>query len=370
LIRASAYILQIVIFFIPDCGILKFRNSSGQTSQMSRSTPTLDDVAKAAGVSTATVSRCLNSPDRVVENTRKRVLSVVDELGYTPNFGARVMAAKRTFTIGAIIPTMDNAIFARGLQAFQEELHTRGYTLLVSSSAYRPDLEEEQIRALVARGADGILLIGYERDPAIYRYLERQNTPVLIAWAFSEGHDLPSIGFNNCASMRELAQMVIDFGHRKIGVISAFTKGNDRAAQRLQGIKDAVAVNALGEGALSIIETPYEIDAGGDALEELMKREDRPTVVMCGNDVLAVGALRRAQDIGLKVPDDVSITGFDDIELARIVSPSITTVHVPHREMGRLAAVELVQIVENLSDGKSTELRSTLQVRESLARIS
>ena len=112
------------------------------------STPTLEDVAKVAGVSTATVSRCLNSPDRVVERTRRRVMDAVDALGYTPNFGARVMAAKRTFTIGAIIPTMENAIFARGLQAFQEELHARGYTLLVSSSAYKPEVEEEQIKAL------------------------------------------------------------------------------------------------------------------------------------------------------------------------------------------------------------------------------
>jgi len=337
--------------------------------QTSRSTPTLDDVAKTAGVSTATVSRCLNSPDRVVESTRLRVMKAVDELGYTPNFGARVMAVKRTFTIGAIIPTMENAIFARGLQAFQEELHARGYTLLVSSSAYQPDLEEEQIRALVARGADGILLIGYDRDPAIYQYLERQNTPVLIAWAFSEANNLPSIGFNNCASMRELAQRVIDLGHRKIGVISGITKGNDRATQRLKGIIDAVASNALGDEALSVIETPYEIESGGDALEELMRLEGRPTVVMCGNDVLAVGALRRAQDIGLNVPEDISITGFDDIELARIVTPSITTVHVPHREMGRKAAIELVKMVENLSDGASTELQSTLQIRESLGRI-
>ncbi len=140
-----------------------------------RSAPTLDDVAKMADVSTATVSRCLNSPDRVVEATRKRVLSAVDALGYTPNFAARVMAAKRSFTIGAIIPTMENAIFARGLQSFQEELHQRGYTLLVSSSAYKPEIEEEQIRTLIARGADGLLLIGHDRDPKIYDFLNPGN---------------------------------------------------------------------------------------------------------------------------------------------------------------------------------------------------
>ena len=341
---------------------------SGQTMQSSGSTPTLDDVAKLAGVSTATVSRCLNSPDRVVERTRLRVMKAVDALGYTPNFGARVMAAKRTFTIGAIIPTMENAIFARGLQAFQEELHARGYTLLVSSSAYRPELEEEQIRALVSRGADGLLLIGYERDPAIYQYLERQNRPVLIAWAFSDAYKLTSIGFNNCASMYELARQVIDFGHRKISVISGVTKGNDRAVQRLKGIKDAIADSPGDPEIISIVETPYEVENGGDAFESIMTAQNRPTVVMCGNDVLAAGAIRRAMELGLSVPRDVSITGFDDIELARIVTPSITTVHVPHREMGRRAAIELVRMVENQSEGESSELKSSLRLRESLGR--
>jgi len=136
-----------------------------------RTTPTLEDVAMAAGVSTATVSRSLNTPDRVEEKTRTRVLDVVEQLGYTPNFAARVMAAKRSFTVGAIIPTMENAIFARGIQAFQEELYQRGYVLLVSSFLYDPEIEKDQIRTMVARGADGLLLIGHDRDPRIYEYL-------------------------------------------------------------------------------------------------------------------------------------------------------------------------------------------------------
>jgi LacI family transcriptional regulator len=346
------------------------KTNMSQAMQSNGSAPTLDDVAKSAGVSTATVSRCLNSPDRVVETTRLRVMNAVEELGYTPNFGARFMAAKRTFTIGAIIPTMENAIFARGLQAFQEELYARGYTLLVSSSAYQPKLEEEQIRALVSRGADGLLLIGYDRDPAIYQYLERQKKPVLIAWAHSADSDLTAIGFNNCESMSALTKLVIDYGHRKIGVISGVTAGNDRAAQRLKGIHDAVAASALDMEILDVIETSYEVENGGDAFQEIMNNGGRPTVVMCGNDVLAVGALRRALELGLRVPEDISITGFDDIELARIVTPSITTVHVPHREMGRRAAVELVKMVESKSTGKSDKLQSSLRIRESLGRVS
>jgi LacI family transcriptional regulator len=331
-----------------------------------RSTPTLDDVARSAGVSTATVSRCLNAPDRVLKSTRERVQQAIDALGYTPNFGARVMAAKRTFTIGAIIPTMENAIFARGLQAFQETLHALGYTLLVSSSSYRPDVEHEQIRALVARGADGLLLIGYERDPAIYEYLKRQGVPVLVAWAFTPDAAQISIGFDNYLSMRALAEKVAEFGHRRIGVISAMTAGNDRASQRLQAIQD---VFVSGGATVLVDETPYGIENGAAAFERLMSDELPPSVVICGNDVLAVGALGRARKMGFDVPGDVSITGFDDIELAQVVTPALTTVHVPHRKMGREAAKVLVSMVENKKGGTSVQLESSLMLRASLGPV-
>jgi LacI family transcriptional regulator len=318
--------------------------------QADRSIPTLDDVAKAAGVSTATVSRCLNLPERVAKTTLDRVLKAVKDLGYTPNFGARVMAARRTFTIGAIIPTMENAIFARGLQAFQEELHSHGYTLLVSSSSYRPDVEKDQINALVARGADGLLLIGYDREPEIYKYLEQQKVPVLIAWAFSKDHGQPSIGFDNRNSMCGLADQVIALGHQHIGVISGITDGNDRATQRVEGIRDAIQKVGNDPNDLLVIETDFGIQNGANALD--------------------VGALRRAKELGIDVPADLSITGFDDIELAQIVTPALTTVHVPHREMGRKAATELVEMVELRSDGVSIQLDTFLQLRSSLGPAS
>lgn len=333
------------------------------------SAPTLDDVAKQAGVSTATVSRCINAPGLVVPATRERVMSAVEMLGYTPNFAARVMAAKRTFTIGAIIPTMENAIFARGLQAFQEELHQRGYTLLVSSSAYIPEVEKEQIRTLVTRGADGLLLIGHDRDPAIYEYLERQRVPALVAWSFMSEANAPSIGFDNRHAMFALADEVIKMGHTRIAMISGISQGNDRAQQRIEGVKDALAAHGINADTLSVIETPYEIESGADAFAKLISEGPRPSAVLCGNDVLAVGALLKAQELGVRVPEDISITGFDDIELARIVKPALTTVHVPHREMGRKAARELVNMVEDKSAGTSECLRTFVKRRSSLGPV-
>lgn len=333
-----------------------------------RSAPTLNDVANHAGVSTATVSRCLNTPNQVVEKTRVRVMQAVEELGYTPNFAARVMAAKRSFTIGAIIPTMDNAIFARGLQAFQSELRRSGYTLLVSSSEYKPDIEKEQIRALVARGADGLLLIGHEREDEIYEYLKRHQVPALVAWSYLPDARQPSVGFNNRDAMLELAQNVIDTGHRRIAMISGVTAGNDRAQTRVQGVRDALQANGIDPCKMRVIETTYEIDSGANAFRELMSRDLRPTAIICGNDVLAVGALREARRTGVAVPDEVSVTGFDDIELAEIANPALTTVHVPHREMGRKAAQELIAMVNGTSKGVSTCIKTQVVHRQSLAR--
>ncbi|WP_037254125.1 LacI family DNA-binding transcriptional regulator [Roseobacter sp. SK209-2-6] len=333
-----------------------------------RSAPTLNDVAKASGVSTATVSRCLNSPERVIETTRKRVLQAVKTLGYTPNFAAQVMAANRSFTIGAIIPTMDNAIFARGLQEFQDQLRESGYTLLVSSSAYDPEVEREQIRTLVARGADGLLLIGHARDADVYAYLERHQVPSLVAWSYDPHMHPPSVGFGNAAAMGELAQSVISAGHRHIAMISGNTQGNDRAQARVEGVLRAMDENGLDANSLALIETTYEIEKGAEAFDQLMSLSPRPTVVMCGNDVLAAGALRQADLMGISVPEQVSVTGFDDIELAEVVSPALTTVHVPHREMGRKAARELIAMVEGKSEGRSICIDTRLVNRGSLAK--
>lgn len=330
-------------------------------------TPTLTDVAEKAGVSTATVSRCLNSPEKVIEPTRRKVLDAVLDLGYSPNFGARVMAAKRTNTIGAIIPTMENAIFARGLQSFQEELRAQGFTLLVASSAYQPDIEAEQIRSLVARGADGLLLIGHDRDPSVHNFLRTQQIPTLVTWALDPHRVQPSIGFDNRASMLALTRKVIEMGHRHLAVISAVTAQNDRARARVQGVRDAMVEAGLDARSLIVLETPYAIENGAQAFATLMQSAAPPTAILCGNDVLAVGALRRARELGIEVPGQVSITGFDDIELAQVALPALTTVHVPHREMGRQAARMLIRMVTNKEAAETVELKTELRLRNSLA---
>ena len=333
------------------------------------SVPTLADVARLANVSTATVSRCLNSPDQVVERTRERVMTAVKELGYAPNFGARALAARQTNTIGAVIPTMDNAIFARGIQAFQEELGSHGYTLLIASSSYQEALEEEQIRTLTARGADGLLLIGYHRNAKIYEFLKTRSVPVLAAWAYDENETLPAIGFSNKYAMADLARLVFQQGHRQIGMISAETASNDRARDRWKGVQLAAREAGIDVDRIPHIETTYGIETGVAAFRQIMAWTPRPTAVFCGNDVLAIGALKAAKEMGLSVPGDISITGFDDIELASLAEPALTTVHVPHREMGRRAASMLIEMVSKHTSPTSVELQTDIRLRRTLGPV-
>lgn len=339
----------------------------------SRSVPTLLDVATEANVSTATVSRSLNNPDAVVPRTRKRVLEAVSKLGYSPNFGARALAARRTNTIGAVIPTMENAIFARGLQAFQETLSLGGCTLLVASSSYRPDVEEEQIRSLVARGADGLLLIGTHRSQKIYDFLTGRDIPYVVAWTYRPDADHTYVGFDNRGAAIQMVHKVLALGHRRIGMIAGLTAGNDRARDRRSGVEEAIATCDHPAASLSVAEAEYSYDAGGDAAERLMDGAERPTVLICGNDILAVGAIKRLKKLGLQVPQQVSVTGFDDIEVATIVEPSLTTVHVPHRDMGGIAAKTLLRMISgdaakrtDVSTGKSHQLMPDIVDRESL----
>ncbi len=332
-----------------------------------RSLPTLEDVASAAGVSTATVSRCLNEPGKVTEETRARVMQAVGKLNYSPNFGARAIAANRTGIFGAIIPTMENAIFARGIEAFQKALVDKNATMLVASSAYDPQREAQLIRTMVSRGADGLLLIGTERDAEVYEFLRQRNIPTVVAWACAPEPSQSYVGFDNCTATRQLVKKAIDMGHRSFAFISAPTATNDRARQRVLGARQAIASAGLDVEAMPVIETDYSIANGREAFNRVAATDPLPSLVICGNDVLAVGAIQAAASAGLDVPGDVSITGFDDIELATVINPALTTVHVPHRQMGRLAGETLYSLVRETADPVRIELQTRIVERQSLA---
>lgn len=179
--------------------------------------PTLQDVANLAGVSTATVSRALNDPDKVGQAARDRIDNAITVLGYTPNFGARALATNQTNTVGAIIPTLSNAMFASGIQAFQEVLSEAAVTLLIATSGYDPENELRQIKSLVSRGASGLLLIGNDRLDETRKYLATRRTPHVISWCYHDGADQLFVGFDNYAAAYDATQRVLANGHKRIG---------------------------------------------------------------------------------------------------------------------------------------------------------
>ncbi len=323
--------------------------------------PTIDDVARAAGVSTATISRAINDPDKVAKTTRDRINAAIETLGYTPHFGARAMASSRFKTVGAIIPTMANAMFASGLQAFQEALSEAGVTLLVGTTGYDPEAEMHQIRALMMQGASGLMLIGSDRPDATRRFLSLRNVPYVQAWSTGPAEHGVFAGFDNRLAAQRMTECVLAKGHRRIAMVAGISAGNDRARERIAGVRAAIDASD-GAELVAITEAPYLIGLAGDAFEKVWAA--KPTAVIGGSDVLAAGAVVRAREMGLSVPDDVSFTGFDDIGLSLVSSPALTTVRVPQSEMGRAAAAILLDMLA----GKPTQ--SALLETEIIERAS
>ncbi len=340
----------------------------GIDHRMSRANaPTLEDVARLAGVSTASISRALNDPDKVAKPTRDKIEKAIDALGYTPNFGGRALASNRTNTVGAIIPTMANAMFASGVQAFQEVLSEAGVNLLLATTGYDPEQELRQIKALIAHGADGLMLIGDARPQTTRDFLDKRRIPHVISWCFQPEASPVHVGFDNRAAAYAAMQRVLALGHRRIAMICGVRAGNDRAGDRLDGVTAAIADFGQGAELIQVTEARYRLEFGGDAFEAIMSHTPRPTVIMCGNDVLAAGALKRARELGIDVPGTVSLVGFDDIGLASVVTPPLATVRVPQIEMGRAAARLLLARLGGQNGDGPVELHTEFMPRASLA---
>ena len=325
------------------------------------------DVAREAEVSTATVSRALNNSGKVRPDLAERVHAAIRRLGYVPHGAARALASHRSQTVGAVVPTLDNAIFARGIQALQQRLSEDGYTLLLAMSEYDLNREVFQVGKLIERGIDGLMLIGEAHDPALYAMLDAKGLPYVNTWVFREASRHPCIGFRNIDAAHRIASYLIDIGHRDIAMIAGVSRHNDRAADRIVGVRQAMAERGLQFPDALLVERHYDVGEGRQALRQLLDRPTPPTAVICGNDVIAFGALFEARTLGVKVPLDLSIVGFDDLDLASQVDPPLTTMHVPSVRMGKGAAEYLLARLAGEKPPNATELEASLIVRGTTA---
>ena len=327
--------------------------------------PTIEDVARHAGVSTATVSRVLNQPDAVRQGLKAQVQASVLALGYVPHAGARTMKLRRSGTLGAIFPTIDNAIFAKAIDALQRRLAEAGYQLLIATSDYDPQAEERQALTMLARGVDGLLLCGCGQDASLVERLRQRGVPTVHVMGWPVPPDRIGVGFDNARAMGQVVKYLLDLGHRRIAMLAGITRDNDRAAARVRGVREALAAAGLDLPAARLVERRYGLALAREGLRQLMAAKSQPTAVVCGNDVLAFGALLEAQRLGIAVPGALSIVGFDDLELAAHVQPALTTVRVPAEAMWRCAAERVLAALQGSELPRETEIEVALVVRES-----
>lgn len=334
-------------------------------SSSSTRRPTIDEVARHAGVSTATVSRVFNRPDAVRETLRRQVLDAVAALGYVPHAGARALMLRRSGTVGAVFPTVDNAIFAQAIDTLQRRLARDDVQLLVASSGYDPETEMRAAINLVTRGVDALVLCGFSQHPKLLRFIVQRGLPCVHVMVHPGKPGLLGVGFDNVAAMRQVARYLLDLGHRRIAMLAGVTRHNDRAAQRVEGVRRALKEARLAWPADALVESPYALAEARAGMRRLMQLRPRPSAVICGNDVLAFGALLEAAHMNLRVPEDVSIVGFDDLEMARHLKPALTTVRVPTEAMWTLAVERLLAALRHEPVPEQTEVEVALVVRAS-----
>jgi len=327
----------------------------------------LADVARLARVSTATVSRTLSLPHKVKAATAARINQAVETLGYVAHGAARALASRRTRTIGAVLPTLDNTIFAKTVQALQRSLDQAGYMLVVASDEHDAEAETRVTRTLLEHGVDGLVLLGTTHHECVRKMLETHQVPYVLIWAFDPEGRLPCVGVDNRAAGARIARHLLELGHREFAMISGIMAGNERAQDRLRGVREALAAHGYELASHRVVEKPFTLDGGREGLREVFAGTSRPTAVVCGNDSLAIGALAECHDRGIAVPDELSITGFDDREIAAVVTPGLTTVHFPAAELGALAAQHLLARMAGEEVASRTDLPVELVVRGSTA---
>jgi len=328
-----------------------------------RTHATVTDVAKLARVSVATVSRTFSSPDIVTEEARQRVLQAAAALNYSPHPGARMLRSRKTHITAAIIPTLDHAIFATLVNTFQDVMTRAGHLVVVLSCGFDTAEIGDRVRLLVERGAEALMIVGRVDNPELVSYLSKRQIPIVSTYSYNSDIPFPSIGFDNAKAVRHM------MNHRNFMFLSGPQRNNDRQAARISGFTEALRTEGLDPSG-RIIECDYSFGRGADAFRAIRRERPETTCVICSSDVLAVGVLTECRRLGIRVPEDISVTGFDDIALAAITEPALTTIAVPAAQMGLLAAEALLQALTTGAPIRPVLIESSLIVRASTGSVS
>ncbi|MCQ4080889.1 LacI family transcriptional regulator [Streptomyces sp. RB6PN25] len=320
---------------------------------------TIQAVAKAAGVSTATVSRVMTGNSSVRADLAARVRQVADELGYRPNPAAQRLASGVSETIGVVVPNLANPYFYDVIKAMNTAAAAQGYQMLIADSNEDPDQELPLSRSLL-RQADGLVLLSPRMPVASLRVLAQDAAPVLMVNRVVVGVGLPTVAVDNHSAMLEICGHLAMLGHRRV----VYLAGPEHSWQNTERQRAADQSPAFGLQ-LTSVTAGSTIGAGHAAVDRAL--ELKPTALVCFNDLVAFGALARLQELGLRVPDDVSLTGFDDIPFSGYASPPLTTAVSPQLALGQRAW----QVIHQMIDGKEPDdtplLKAEVVIRHSTA---
>ncbi|MCC5969024.1 MAG: LacI family DNA-binding transcriptional regulator [Pararhodobacter sp.] len=320
-------------------------------------------VAKVAGVSPATVSRAMNHPDLVSPTTRKKIEKAVRKTGYIRNRAAQTMHGRRSATLGLVVPTVNYSIFAELVQSFNDTVSDLGFTLLLATHNYDLRTEYRVIRKLLEHRVDGIALIGLDHSEDTYQLFKSQNVPVVAAWSYSDQSRISCIGSDNREAGQVAARHILSLGHRRIGFIFPPTAENDRARGRLDAAREVLREAGIDCPDAWAVQSLYSIAHAKAACQELLQRDQSLTALICGNDVIAQGAIAAAMEQGLCIPQDISIIGIGDFVGSADSFPALTTVRIPAQEIGVRAGQDLVRSVADLESDQIVHFRFPVSLK-------
>jgi LacI family transcriptional regulator len=326
---------------------------------------TIKEVARKAGVSTATVSNVLNDARKVRPETQKRVLAAARRLGYTPNTAARSLAAGRSSTLGLVVPDIGNPFFPEIIRAFQESANSSGLEAVVMNTGYDAQRTRGVIERLVSLQVPGAAFFTTQVDRGIKEALAARNIAAVYMDYGNPSHGISSIVVNYRQGMLEAITHLRDLGHRRIGLVGGPAHGAG-AQRRKAAFLEGLETNGL-EG--RAIDSDFSVQGGYFSCSKLLASFDC-TAVIAANDLMAIGALHLAYDRQIAVPGRLSIIGFDDITFAQFTQPALTTVAVPRAEIGRVAFDSLSALMKNAGTaGETHEIPTHLVVRQTTAGV-
>lgn len=295
----------------------------------------LEEVARRAGVSTATVSRVLNDLDVVKSSTKARVLRAIRELNYHPNLHARTLAGGKSRTIGLIVSNLENPFFFDIYRSLEAEAHRSGFEVVAANTGYSPAQLVRSVRLMIGRRVAGLAAIVSEMDRALIRELVEAGIPAVFYDVGTAGKNISNIRFNYRKGIERIVDYLRDLGHTRLAFIGHHSTLGP-TSERERAFVEAVSRHA-GETKWMCVADQDGLHGGRSAAREILSSGFRPTAIICVNDFMAVGALRELRECGFRIPQDVSLTGFDNITLSEYCDPPLTTVHVPRDVVGRLA---------------------------------